>query len=85
MGGLLGACSRRKCPYCHFNFLRPIADLPENTQRYCDTDYLLFPGCKVAKSDKTMNKYSGTVLGCDQNTIPNCFQGRVHKISKSDY
>ena len=33
IGGLLGACGRRKCLYCHFNSLPPIADLPENTQR----------------------------------------------------
>ena len=33
MGGPLGACSRRKYLHCHFNFLPPIADLPENTQR----------------------------------------------------
>ena len=62
MGGLLGAWSRRKCRHCHFNFLPPIADLPVNTQRYCDTDYLLLPVCKVAKPDNAMNKYSGTIL-----------------------
>jgi len=65
MGGLLGACSRRKCLYCHFNFLPPIADLPENTHRYCDTDSLLLPVSKVAKPVIAMNKYFGTVLGWD--------------------
>ena len=73
MGGLLAACSRRKCLYCYFHYLPPIADLPENTQGYCDTDSLLLPVCTVAKPVKAMNKYSGKVLGCDQNTIPNCF------------